>query len=664
MLPVHQGKIMKFSWLSRALIILLLSFACLPAHALTGNWAQQPQGEVRLIASDKVEAGKLYAGLHFKLQQGWHIYWRSPGDAGIPPELIWKDSSNLKAATVSYPLPALHEMQGLQVYGYGDEIVLPLNVEKTDPSKGVRLDLHMSVLACSDICVPVKYDLKLDLPAGFTASQEATDLLKAWTAKVPKADNGKGLTLQSATLVSESGLNRVQIAYASPEPVTDAQAIIEIGDGSILNIVGTKILPNMVEVTLSAEAPLNAAAGKELIFTLADKTRGVAVEKKLILSGEAPPEPAGALPTLPSSPPQTDIKPVESNLEPPSLWLMIGFALIGGLILNLMPCVLPVLALKALAFASHGGGTPSGVRLSFLSTSAGIIFSFLIMAGALIGLKEAGMSVGWGVQFQNPDFLLFLMAVLLLFAANLWGFFEITLPRALADKLNWTHGHGNLMKDFLSGAFATLLATPCSAPFLGAAVSFALAGTPVQIFAIFTALGFGLAMPFLVIALFPRAATLLPKPGSWMVIMKKVLAVFLLLTAVWIAWVLSMSFMMKQDAEEANWRDFNEVEIVKLVENNNVVFVDVTAAWCLTCQANEKFVLDREDVQEALAEPDVVLMRADWTKPSEVIADYLRRHGRYGIPFNIIYGPSAKEGLVLPELLTKDVVLEGLKKAR
>jgi suppressor for copper-sensitivity B len=664
MLPAQQGKIMKFSWLSHAIILLLLSFVCVPAHALTGEWAQTPQGQARLIASDKVEPGKFYAGLHFRLPEGWHIYWRSPGDAGVPPELIWKDSTNLKTATVIYPLPSLHEMQGLQVYGYGGEIILPLTIEKTDPAKGVNLNVHVTVLTCSDICVPVKYDLKLDLPAGFTAAQEATDLLRAGLAKVPKADTGAGLTLQSAKLVSENGLNRVQIAYAAPQAISDAQAIIEIGDGSILNIVATKTLPDRVDVTLSAEAPLKDAVGKELIFTLADKTRGLAVEKKLILSGEAPPEPTGALPALPSSPPQTDMTPVESTMDPPSLWLMIAFALLGGLILNLMPCVLPVLALKALSFASHGGGTPSGVRLSFLSTSAGIIFSFLIMAGALVGLKEAGMSVGWGIQFQNPDFLIFLMAVLLLFAANLWGFFEVTLPRFLADRLNWTHGHGNLLKDFLSGAFATLLATPCSAPFLGAAVSFALAGTPVEIFAIFTALGFGLAAPFLIIALVPRAATLLPKPGNWMVVMKKILAVFLLLTAVWIAWVLSMSFMMKQDAEEANWRDFNEPEIVKLVENNNVVFVDVTAAWCLTCQANEKFVLDREDVQEALAAPDVVLMRADWTKPSEVIADYLRRHGRYGIPFNIIYGPSAKEGLVLPELLTKDVVVEGLKKAR
>jgi suppressor for copper-sensitivity B len=349
---------------------------------------------------------------------------------------------------------------------------------------------------------------------------------------------------------------------------------------------------------------------------------------------------------------------------PATLWLMIGFALIGGLILNLMPCVLPVIALKALSFAQHGGGTTSGVRLSFLCTSAGILFSFLAMACALIGLREAGMSIGWGIQFQNPVFLIVLFLLVLMFAANMWGLFEITLPRFLADRLSWTQGHGSLLKDFFSGAFATLLATPCSAPFLGAAVSFALAGGPFEILAIFTALGVGLALPFLVIAAFPRAATLLPKPGAWMITMKKILSILLLLTAVWIGYVISMLFMTRMMNTEARWQDFNEPAIAQQVADGKTVFLDVTAAWCLTCQANARFVLGTKDMQAELAKPDIVLMKADWTSPSEIIAEYLRRHGRYGIPFNIIYGPSAKDGVILPELLTKEAVLEGLKKAR
>ncbi|MBI3419185.1 MAG: thioredoxin family protein [Proteobacteria bacterium] len=578
----------------------------------------------------------------------------------MPPQSDWKTSENLKSATMAYPLPTLYALQGLETYGYEGEVVFPFLIEKTNPAHGLKLKNHLQVLACSDICVPVMYDLALDVPAGFTSAPEATDLLKSWLPRVPKVDDGTGLTLQSAALVSKDGANVIQIGFSSPQPLTEAEVIMEPGDGSVLPVASVRVVPPNVEVVPGHEAPLKDVAGKELTFTLVDKTTRQAVEKKLLLTGTAPVEVLPALGATPPTPPEfTNPPPPKEVLD---LGLMILFALIGGLILNLMPCVLPVLALKALSFSSHGGGTPAGVRLSFLCTSAGILFSFMVMAGGIAIVKQAGMSVGWGIQFQNPGFLLFLIAVLLLFAANLWGFFEITLPRALADRLSWTQGHGNLLKDFLSGACATLLATPCSAPFLGAAVSFALAGGALEIFAIFIALGVGLSAPFLIIAAFPRAATLLPRPGNWMIGLKRVLSVFLLLTAVWIAWVLSMSFAMQMKTDTV-WKDFNETEILSDVESGKVVFVDVTAAWCLTCQANARFVLERAEVKTALSAPEVVLMKADWTRPSEVISSYLRRHGRYGIPFNIIYGPGAREGLVLPELLTPNTVLEALKKA-
>jgi suppressor for copper-sensitivity B len=654
MMPVHLGEIMKTLWL-RCVAWLVLIFLAIPAHALTGEWQVQPQGQVRLIASDQAAPGKLYAALQFKLAGEWHVYWRSPGDAGVPPQADWKNSENLKSATFQYPMPTLYAMQGLLTEGYKGDVVFPLLIEKTDPAQGVKLKGELNVLVCSDICVPAKYSVALDIPAGAVATQEATDTLKTWLAKVPKQDDGTGLTLQSASLLDN---NVVQITYSSPTPLTDVEVIIEPGDGSVLPLTATKIEGNFVDVTLGAEAPVKDSLGKEITFTLLDKTTGQAVEKKLALSAGTP---VAAAPL--GSPGTSTHEPAKAPM-PANLWLMIGFALLGGLVLNLMPCVLPVLALKALAFASHGGGTTKGVRLSFLCTSAGILFSFLVMAVALIGLREAGMSVGWGVQFQNPWFLGLLFVLLIMFAANMWGFFEITLPRFLADRLSWTQGHGSLLKDFFSGAFATLLATPCTAPFLSAAVSFALAGGPVEILAIFTALGVGLALPFLLIAAFPRAATLLPKPGKWMVVLKKILAICLLATAVWIAYVLSTLFMTKMMNADAHWQDFNEPAIAAQVKEGKTVFVDVTAAWCLTCQANKRFILDKEDVKKEIMAPNVVLMKADWTSPSEVIAEYPRRHGRYGIPFNIIYGPSAPDGVILPELLTGNAVREGLKKAR
>jgi suppressor for copper-sensitivity B len=324
--------------------------------------------------------------------------------------------------------------------------------------------------------------------------------------------------------------------------------------------------------------------------------------------------------------------------------------------------VLPVLALKTLSFIKHGGGTAPGVRLSFLATSAGILFSFLVMAGIIISLKELGMSVGWGVQFQQPVFLIFLIAILLAFSASLWGFFEIPLPRFLADRLNWTQGHGNLFKDFLSGAFATLLATPCTAPFLGTAVGFALAAGAGEVLTIFMALGVGLAAPYLLIAAAPKLATYLPKPGNWMHMVKRVMALALALTAAWLIFVLAVETNQASD-KDAAWMDFDRAKIAEFIAQDKIVFVDVTAEWCLTCKANKKFALETEDVKARFAALNVIKMKADWTKPDPVIGVFLKDYGRFGIPFNIIYSKTKPEGVILPELLTKQAVTDALDKA-
>jgi len=240
--------------------------------------------------------------------------------------------------------------------------------------------------------------------------------------------------------------------------------------------------------------------------------------------------------------------------------------------------------------------------------------------------------------------------------------FEIPLPRFLADRLSWTQGHGNLFKDFFSGAFATILATPCTAPFLGTAVGFALAGSALDVFAIFTALGVGLALPFLVIAIFPKTATMLPKPGKWMNNVKKFMAILLLATAGWLGFVLSNQ-LSHQAMVLSEGQKFEESKIQDYVAQGKIVFVDVTADWCLTCQVNKRTVLDRPDMKAILEKPPIIFMIADWTKQDESIAMYLKKYDRFGIPFNIVYGPKAPIGIPLPELLSKEVVLNGLKAA-
>ncbi|QQR69449.1 MAG: thioredoxin family protein [Alphaproteobacteria bacterium] len=344
-------------------------------------------------------------------------------------------------------------------------------------------------------------------------------------------------------------------------------------------------------------------------------------------------------------------------------WILaFGLALLGGLILNLMPCVLPVLSLKLLAVLGHGGGNRRDVRWSFLATAAGIVFSFWLLAGFTVIFKWAGGNVGWGLHFQNPIFLIGMILVLMLFAANLWGLFEFRLPQFLARSLSARHN--GMLGAFLTGCFATLLATPCSAPFLGTAVGFALASGAWDIITIFTALGLGLAAPWLIVAAWPRLATALPRPGAWMIPLRRVMGVGLAVTALWLGAAALPDSLRTSD--DPRWRHFDERAISELTSRGAVVFVNITADWCLTCLANKKLVLERPTIRAQLFDQPrrLVAMQGDWTHRDEGITAYLLRHKRYGIPFSIVYGPGAPEGIILPEFLHEDDILKALNQAK
>lgn len=335
------------------------------------------------------------------------------------------------------------------------------------------------------------------------------------------------------------------------------------------------------------------------------------------------------------------------------------------------------------------------------------------LAALTLAARSLGMNVGWGLQFQNPIFLAVMFIVLAVFSANLFGAYAIDLPSAMQTRLARAGGGKGYIGDFSTGAFAAILATPCSAPFLGTAVAFAMAGRVLDIAVIFTALGFGLALPYLVVAVFPAAISGLPKPGRWMLWMKVLLGLALAGTAGWLFWVmmgvggtrtalavLAASAVLitilsinrltagprlfgaavmgvfaivsagllseagkPSDTPAAEWAAFDRREIPKLVSQGKVVFVDVTADWCLTCKANKALVLDREPVLTAIRAPNVTAMQADWTRPDEAISRYLESFSRYGISFNAVYGPGAPEGIVLPELLSSEVVMSALAKA-
>jgi suppressor for copper-sensitivity B len=397
--------------------------------------------------------------------------------------------------------------------------------------------------------------------------------------------------------------------------------------------------------------------------------------------------------------------------------------MLGGLVLNAMPCVLPVLSLKVFGLVRSAANGRAEVTRGALATAAGMLASFWALALAAIAARAAGSAVGWGVQFQRPGFVAFLAVVVVLFCLNLWGLFEIPLPASLAN-LAGSGPREGLAGHFVSGLFATLMATPCSAPFLGTAISFALAQTGPVVFAIFTALGLGMALPYLLVAAAPGLAKVFPRPGAWMETVRGVMGFLLAGSAVWLFYVLSSQVSPEQlaaiqlgllgialftwlqhrvargrggrglavagmvaavavtlvvaaggtrgdagsrlaasrSAGLIPWVVFDRAKAESLTAGGQLVFVDVTADWCFTCKVNERLILDTPEVAKAFTENGVVPMRADWTNKSDEIADFLKEHGRYGIPFYILYRPG-REPHVFSELPNKDGLVATVREA-
>jgi suppressor for copper-sensitivity B len=640
-------------------LLLTLANAGPAAAQISGMPAQAPRvfhtsAEIFSPVTATGDQATVPAALRVRMEGNWKIYWRTPGDAGLPPALDWSGSQNLADAKMHWPLPHRFTIFDIDNIGYKHEAVFPLDLTLTEAGAAVSLQLKLDLLVCDDICVPETHNITFDLPAGAAApSPQAEDYARA-KALLPIAAHD-GARFERSWLDYDSG-NRsflVTEMTAVEKPADDVDLFIEhpaaVVFGKPAVTYDAKTGKLVLRAPVHSSEPLDklqaALASGEIMLTYANGTQGT--EGTLTLS----PRPADA-PVMSSAAMGDKLAAFDYKI--------LLFALLGGLILNLMPCVLPVLSLKILSVVSHGGKDSRGVIFkNFMASAAGIIFSFWIIAGALAVMKSAGETIGWGIQFQHPGFLVFLTVVVLLFAANMWGLFEIPLPRFIARHANpKAADEPTLAGHFLTGAFATLLATPCTAPFLGTAIGFALARGTFEIFTIFTFLGIGLALPYILLAVSPRVFKYMPRPGAWMVRLRKVLALALVATAIWLGSILLTITATPTLAK--GWEKFEQPRIAVELAAGRTVFVDVTADWCLTCKANKRFVLERREVQVALSAENVVRLQADWTQRDETIAGYLQSYGKYGIPFNIVYGPGAPEGIVLPELLTQDAVLDAL----
>lgn len=661
--------------------------------------------KVNLQLTGQAKQNTANALLNVNLDADWKTYWRSPGEGGVAPTFEWKaESTNIKAFDWSWPTPKRYPVLGVETVGYKDKIHFPLHITVNDPEQPSRLKGTLTLASCTTICVLTDY--KIDLHFDLTQLSINEDIAFAYAQAVSSVPI---LVDQSAIDAQKNNANITHISSSWDQ--FNQQVVVQLShqigwqqpdlfidssDTELDNVFFSKPTLSVSEKQVTATFAASSWGGEvdlsnaDVNITVVDD--GVAVEVATTLGKQI----------------------ISTNEE--SITSIFLIALLGGLILNIMPCVLPVLGMKLSSVLGIEANQRGKVRKQFLASSAGIISSFWLLAAFLLVLKLSGEALGWGIQFQSPYFITFMIVVTALFTANMLGLFEIQLPSSMQTWLA-TKGGNSYIGHYLQGMFATLLATPCSAPFLGTAVAFALGASAWQLFAVFTALGMGMALPWLLIALFPSIALLMPKPGKWMGTVKIVFGVLILATCLWLVSLLSSFisvfytvlvalfvllllavliikkhgkriffiifgiFMMIVSVvlivgsltakhwanplqDEISWVPLDAQVIQQQVDQGNVVFVDVTAKWCVTCKANKVGVLLQDPVYSALQERGVIAMSGDWTVRSDSVTAYLQSFGRYGVPFNIVYGPAAPNGIELSTILNSEDVINAIQQAK
>jgi thiol:disulfide interchange protein/DsbC/DsbD-like thiol-disulfide interchange protein len=644
----------------------------------------------------------------------WHTYWVNAG-TGYPTSLTWTLPDGFKASGIDWPVPhVLTDPHGaITGNGYEGETFLPVEITPPDtlkPGDTVTLRAHARWLMCKDVCMPGQADVELTLPVSADAPQPS-----AWAAKIaaqpmpqPPAGwnvsamhDGKNIRLR---LLSADGTARELnaphffaddgfIQYDQPQTVSGLDhgyelvlPISESADTATTRLVGV-LAYNNPPLGLRIDVPIVAASSKSQVTS--DNTSS-----------------GSGLSTFNSQP----STPVPSG----SLWATLGLAFIGGLILNLMPCVFPVLGIKILGFVNQAGHERGKVVAHGLVFTAGVLLSFWTLAGVLAVLRAGGDQLGWGFQLQSPAFVFGLAAVMLVFALNMSGVFEFGLAATgVGAGLQMKSGYAG---SFFTGVLATVVATPCSAPFLAPALGAALALSTAQGFAVFTAIALGLSTPYLLLSIFPGAVKVLPRPGAWMETFKQFMAFPLYATVGYLVWVLAGQvsesnlltilfalvvmalgawFYGRWNAPGASaararfgliagfallglgawlgwphpaaptdiaWEPWSAERVAQLRADHRIIYVDFTARWCATCQANKKFVFHDATVLKTFREKNIATLRGDWTNADPLITAELAKYHRSAVPFNLVYLPGESEPETLPEILTPGIVLRAVDK--
>ena len=665
---------------------ILYSLVSTNSMAISSDWSVSETSKLRLISPYSQNDGKnLLIGLEYEMEPGWKTYWKSPGDGGFAQSISWQNSTNIKNVNILWPTPVEFEILGLTSLGYQNDIIFPLEIELEDELQNTFLNLHVNFLICKDVCIPGDATVFLEIPFGEKKlTNNYFDLEKA------------------LSLLPEEDLNSSYINEISLKTFSDNQnSIIQLQFESDKVFYNPKIFLHSPFGLPVVKNSINYSSNNKKITT------DFHFDRKLISENKFP------LEVIIKDKNHNFLQVLNVQMEDQSLNLEINrtyiyyvlISLIAGLILNVMPCVFPVLSIKLMSvFSSDKYNT----RVSFITTALGIITSFVLLGLIFLFLQYFNMSIAWGMQFQNPYFLIFITLVIFLFMMNMFGQFEIILPSKLNNLSILGNSNNKYLKDFFNGFFATLMATPCSAPFVGTAITAAFTQSYAIGMSIFLFMGIGMSLPYLLIASFPKLMNFLPKPGKWMVYVKYILGFLLLATVLWLVNILSNFFnsyylilliiffvvlsyrqkipfqrnvvtilvlftmfsssslkLFQQNIiidNEEDWLNFFDVEVDQLIENDQLVFLDITADWCATCQFNKLNVLNSASVIQLFKDNKVSLVRADWTRPNSKINIFLEKYDRFGIPFNAFYSNNFPEGLLLSELLSEKEIVNVINK--
>lgn len=555
------------------------------------------------------------------IKPDWHIYWDNPGDTGDPTSLIFYESPyyNLKESMHSAPQKFVLE-DIITTYIHRRKMYFKTTFSLSNLNNLSRLPFNvvLSYTVCHENCFPETLTLNIALPI-----DEKSEKNPSYIEALLDAENTFPIPLTTHTETKNNLLNlniAEHIAKECQEP-------------EFISIYPKKnVLSNLPKTALTANNHI------EVAFDDGETPKD---GKGILLC------PSHAYYLEPQTSNNTSDFPASSSKNNSFLYYILT-AFLAGLILNLMPCVLPVLSLKALYLAEH---KDKASPLSAFIYLCGVVSSFLLLSGILFYLKTAGTELGWGFQLQSPIFNICLIILFFLIFLNLID--KLPLPNFCADKLNKIPHN----QSFLTGFFAVIIACPCTGPFMGAALGYAVMQPPIGYFSIFIALALGYALPYVLIESFPKIFLLyLPKPGHWMITLKRILSIPIALTCLWLGWVTYNQLKPQFDSANITWKEYNEDKIAQALQNNKPVLIDFTAKWCLICLLNDKTVLSSKSFQQLVKQHDIQLFKADWTNRDNKIKNTLKHYGRNSVPLYVYYPPNQTQPIILPQILTNNIL--------